>query len=135
LPLIQKNQIIRSLETDVRAATIAAQESIQLRQEVEKLVEGSSYLIKKKQAEPTAVHLLDEMTGIIPDHTWVNRIDIGSGEISLQGQSSAAAGLIALIEASPSFGDAQFRSPVTQVIRTDQERFHLSAVVLPGQDE
>jgi len=135
LPLIQKNQTVRSLETEVQAATVAAQASIELRQEVEKLVEGSSYLIKKKQSDPTIVYLLDEMTGIIPDHTWVNRIDIGSGEIQLQGQSSAAAGLIALIEASPNFGGAQFRSPVTQIIRTDQERFHLSANILPGQDE
>ena len=135
LPLVQKNQLIRSLETDVQAATAAAQASIQLRQEVEKLVEGSGYLVNKKQSEPTIVRLLDEMSGIIPDHTWVNRIDIGGGEISLQGQSAAAAGLIALIEASPSFGAAQFRSPVTQVIRTDQERFHLSADILPGQDE
>ncbi len=135
LPLIQKNQIIRSLETDVKAATVAAQASIELRQEVEKLVEGTSYLIRKKQSEPTVVHLLDEMTGIVPDHTWVNRIDIGSGEISIQGQSSAAAGLIALIEGSPSFGGTQFRSPLTQVVRTDQERFHLSADILRGQDE
>jgi len=135
LPLIQKNQVISSLEADVQSATLAAQASIQLRQEVEKLVEGSSYLVRKKQSEPTVVRLLDEMTGIIPDHTWVNRVDIGNGEISLQGQSSAAAGLISLIEASPSFGAAQFRSPVTQVIRTDQERFHLSADILPGQDE
>jgi len=135
LPLVQKNQLIRSLETDVQAATAAAQASIKLRQEVEKLVEGSGYLVNKKQSEPTIVRLLDEMSGIIPDHTWVNRIDIGGGEISLQGQSAAAAGLIALIEASPSFGAVQFRSPVTQVIRTDQERFHLSADILRGQDE
>ena len=135
LPLIQKNQTVRSLETAVQEATVAAQASIELRQEVEKLVEGSSYLIKKKQSEPTVVHLLDEMTGIVPDHTWVNRIDIGSGEISIQGQSSAAAGLIALIEDSPSFGGTQFRSPLTQVVRTDQERFHLSADILREQDE
>ena len=135
LPLIQKNQTVRSLETAVQEATVAAQASIELRQEVEKLVEGSSYLIRKKQSEPTVVRLLDEMTGIVPDHTWVNRIDIGSGEISIQGQSSAAAGLIALIEGSPSFGGTQFRSPLTQVVRTDQERFHLSADILREQDE
>lgn len=135
LPLIQKNQMIRLLETDVQAATVAAQASIHLRQEVEKLVDGSRYLVRKKQTELTMVHLLDEISGVIPDHTWVNRIDIAAGEISLQGQSAAAAGLIASIEASPTFRNARFRSPVTQIVRTDQERFHLSAEISPGPDE
>ena len=135
LPLIQKDQKIRSLEAEVQVATVAARASSQLRREVEELVSGSSYLVDKKQAEPTIVYLLDEMTGVIPDNTWVNRIDISNDEIQLQGQSGSAAGLIALIEASPTFGNAQFRSPVTQIVRTDQERFHLSADVLPGQDE
>lgn len=135
LPLIQKDQMIHLLEAEVQAAAVAAQASSQLRQEVEKLVGGSSYLTRKKKTESTIVDLLDVMTGVIPDHTWVNRIDISNDEIQLQGQSGSAAGLIALIEASPTFGNARFRSPVTQIVRTDQERFHLSAEIIPGQDE
>ena len=135
LPLLQKERMIRTLEVEVQAAAIAAQGTSQLRQEVEKLVEGSRYLVKKKQTDPTAVELLDEMTRIIPDNTWVDRIDIDNGEIQLHGQSGSAAELIALIEVSQTFGNAQFRSPLTQVLRTEQERFHIAAEVLPGQDE
>lgn len=135
LPLLQKNQTIDSLQAEVQEATVAAQAGNQLRQEVEKLVDGSSYLIKKKQTALTAMQLLDEMTRVIPDDTWVNRIDMNNGEIQLQGQSGAAAGLIALIEASPMFQNVRFRSPVTQVARTEQERFHLSAEAVSGQNE
>ncbi len=79
--------------------------------------------------------LLDDMTRIIPDDTWVNRVDFSDGEIQLQGQSGAAAGLIGLIEASPTFHNARFRSPVTQIARTSQERFHLSADTVQGPAE
>lgn len=126
-PLLEKNRTIRSLETEVSEATIGARASNQLRQEVEDLVAGSRYLVEKKQAGPTMTQLLDDMTGVIPDDSWVDRIDINGGEIQLRGQSASAAGLIGLIEASPAFGNARFRSPLTQVARTNQERFHLSA--------
>jgi general secretion pathway protein L len=135
LPLLQKNRMIDSLQAEVQEATVAAQAGNQLRREVEKLVDGSSYLIKKKQTALTIMQMLDEMTRVIPDDTWVNRIDMNNDEIQLQGQSGAAAGLIALIEASPMFHNTRFRSPVTQVARTEQERFHLSAEAVPGQNE
>lgn len=127
LPLLQKNTTIRSLEAEISEAAIGAQASNQLRQEVENLIAGSIYLVQKKRTEPTMTQLLDDMTRIIPDDTWVNRVDFSDGEIQLQGQSGAAAGLIGLIEASPTFHNARFRSPVTQIARTSQERFHLSA--------
>jgi len=127
--------MIDSLQAEVQEATVAAQTGNQLRREVEKLVDGSSYLIEKKQTALTVMQLLDEMTRVIPDDTWVNRIDMNNGEIQLQGQSATAAGLITLIEASPMFHDVRFRSPVTQVARTEHERFHLSATAVPEQIE
>lgn len=135
LPLLQKNQAIDSLQEKVRAAATAAQSGNQLRLEVEELIEGSNYLINKKQTERTIMQLLDEMTRLIPNDTWVNRIDMNNGEIQIQGQSGTAAGLIAKIEASPVFHNVRFRSPVTQVARTDKERFHLSADISSEQDE
>jgi general secretion pathway protein L len=127
LPVLQKNRTIRWLEAQVGEATIAAQASIELRKDVEKLTAGSNYLVEKKLSEPTVMQLLDEMTLIIPDDAWVNRIDISDGEIQLHGQSDSAAGLIVLIEESAAFHNARFRSPVTQVARTNKERFNLSA--------
>jgi general secretion pathway protein L len=135
LPVVQKSRAISSLEDDIAEAMTAASAGNQLRQEVEKLVVGSKYLIEKKQTETTMMHLLDEMSRVIPDNTWVNRIDIKDGEIQLQGQTASAAGLIALIEESPTFLSAQFRSPITQVARTNQERFHLSASILPSANK
>ncbi len=62
-----------------------------------------------------------------PDDTWLNRIDIRGNEIQIQGESSTAEMLISLVDSSPLFQNPQFRSPVTQVPRSERERFHLSA--------
>jgi general secretion pathway protein L len=126
LPIMQKAHAINSLEEAISQAMTAASENNQLRLDVEKLVKGSKYLVERKRTEKTMMHLLNEISRVIPDDTWVNRIDIAHGELQLQGQSGSTPGLIDLIEESPAFHKAQFRSPITQVARTNQERFHLS---------
>ena len=77
-----------------------------------------------------AVQLVDEVSRILPDHTWVSRLDISATELQIQGQSEASSSLIAIVEASPYFENASFSSPVVQVQGTDADRFHLSADVV-----
>jgi general secretion pathway protein L len=73
------------------------------------------------------LELLDELTRILPDDTWITRLDIKGSELEIQGQSASAAALIPLIESSSILQNPRFRSPVTQIPRSDVERFHLSA--------
>jgi general secretion pathway protein L len=127
LPLVQKEQVVRALEAELQNAVAEAKESTQLRQDVETLAEGSRLLMEKKQSNILIIQVIDEVSRILPDHTWLNRLDIAGDEIQVQGQSSSAAALIALIESSPMLHNARFRSPVIQVPRTNEERFHLSA--------
>jgi len=70
---------------------------------------------------------MDELTRILPDDTWITRLDIKGSELEIQGQSSSAAALIPLIESSSILQNPRFRSPVTQIPRSDAERFQLSA--------
>ena len=135
LPLVQKKQVIRMLEPQVEEAIAEAKDGNQLRQDVEKLAEGSSFLVQKKQSNLLVVQVINEVSRILPNHTWISRLDIAGDEIQLQGQSSSAAALIAIIESSPMLHNARFRSPVIQIPRTDGERFHLSAEVIWGQSQ
>ena len=84
-------------------------------------------ILPTNHGESMVMRLLDEMTRIVPDGTWVSQLDIKGIEVQVQGQSPAAASLIGLLEDSESFSNPQFRSPVTQIPRSDLERFHLSA--------
>lgn len=130
LPIVQKNRAIEALEAEVQVGAAAAREGNQLRRDLEKMAEASRFLVEKKRAETMAVQLVDEVSRILPDHTWVSRLDISAIELQIQGQSEASSSLIAIVEASPYFENASFRSPVVQVQGTDADRFHLSADIV-----
>ncbi len=132
LPIWHKRQVIKTLEPELQAAAQQASEVRRLREEVELLQAGSRFLIEKKQSSLLVVQVMNEITRILPDDTWINRLEISGAEVQLQGQSTAAAALIPLIESSSILRNARFRSPVTQVARSNAERFHLSADIVPG---
>ena len=75
------------------------------------------------------VELIDEISRILPDHTWIARLDLSDDELQIQGQSSASSSLIGIIESSPWFENARFGSPVVQIAGTETDRFHITATV------
>ena len=127
LPLLDKRQKIRALEPLLETADAKAKEAQRLRNEVDQLTANSRFLTDKKQSSLPILQVMDELTRILPDDTWITRLDIKGSGLEIQGQSSSAAALIPLIESSSILQNPRFRSPVTQIPRSDVERFHLSA--------
>lgn len=132
MPLINKKQVINTLETRVELATRKAKIVQRLREQVEQLSTGSDFLVKKKQLTPMALEIIDELTRILPDDSWINNLTIKGKEIQIQGFSTAAASLIPLIESSERLHNPRFRSSVTTSQGSDSEKFHLSAEVTGG---
>lgn len=110
----------------VAAARTAAQEVAGLREETERLLTEGRFLIDRKRAIPSALSVLDELTRLLPDDTWVNEVQIKESGVRVSGYSAAASALVALIDAAPGFKAPGFRSPVTQDARTGLERFTLA---------
>ena len=133
IPIVQKNRVIEEIEAQVQAAAAEAREGSELRQNLENMADASRFLIEKKATQTMIVELIDEVSRLLPDHTWISRLDLADGQLQLQGQSSASASLIATIESSPRFANARFRSPVVQVAGSDKERFHISADIVEVQ--
>ena len=129
LPLLQKQQVLSELEPQLIAAVAQDESANELRQQVARLVAGSGHLVRKKQTGLSVLRTINELTRVLPDHTWINRLDISETEIQLQGQSSSSAMLISLLEGSPVLKSVRFRSPVIRIPSTGEERFHLSAEI------
>ena len=129
LPLVNKLQVIPALEARTELVTVQAEVARRLREQVEQLGTGSRFLIEKKHGMPLALEIINELTRILPDDTWINRLDIKGQEVQIEGQSASASALIPLIESSDKLRNPRFRSPVTRMPRTNTERFHLSAEV------
>ena len=80
--------------------------------------------------------IIRELTDVLPDNTWLNRLDIDGTQFQIQGQSETAALLIQLIESSPLLYNVRFSSSVVKVPRSITEQFHISAdVTLTGHNQ
>jgi general secretion pathway protein L len=130
IPIVQKDRAIEGLETQVQAAAAEARQGAELRQDLEKMAAASQFLVQKKASDLMIVELVDQISRIVPDHTWIARLDLSGTELQIQGQSSASSSLISIIESSPWFENVRFASPVVQITGTDNERFHIVATVM-----
>lgn len=131
LPMLNKLQVIDLLEARAEMVTGKAEVTRRLREEVQQLGADARFLADKKQATPLTLEIIDELTRLLPDDTWINRLDIKGQEVQIQGESASAAALIPLIESSDLLDNPRFRSPVTRLTHTNTERFHLSAELAP----
>lgn len=127
LPIWQKAGYARELEGRLAQARTQSEEILALRQKVDRAKLENRFLEAKKLSTLQALQILNELTLVIPDDTWISNFEIREKTLHLQGQSAASAALIPLIDASPLFKNVSFRSPVTQNRQNDTERFHISA--------
>jgi general secretion pathway protein L len=126
LPLWEKRQVIRSLEAELGAVGEEVRTAQQLRDDLGRLTEEASFLVGKRRSTPLALAVLNELTHLLPDDTWIKSLRMRGGELQLNGFSAASAALIPILDASPFFRNVRFLSPVTRDRATDAERFHLA---------
>ncbi len=131
LPLIQQSRQLTALESEISINRKSAIQLQKLKTQKQNIIEQINFLAIKHQSKLPSIELLNEVTKIIPDHTWLTRLIVKNNQLQLQGESSNASSLIQLIESSSLFTQAQFRSPVTQNTANGKDKFHLSAKLVP----
>lgn len=132
IPLEEKRTAAETLLARVAEAKSESDETIRLGQEVERLRKEGRFLTEEKRKSPSVLRMLDELTRIMPDHTWLFELKVSGGEVSIAGYSSAASQLIGLVDDSPMFQTPRFRASVTQDPRSGLERFSLSFATEEG---
>ncbi|HOW75881.1 MAG TPA: PilN domain-containing protein [Candidatus Competibacteraceae bacterium] len=130
LPLWQYRTLVIGLQQQVDALQRESSQVLTLREQLGKAVQSSRFLVQKKQSRPPVIELLRELTAILPDNTWLERLQIKGETLQLIGQSASASALVSVVEESKLLGDAAFASPVTNDRRTGKERFVLGARVV-----
>jgi general secretion pathway protein L len=129
MPVIDQRLIQQSLQQQVVVAKEAATRAEDARSQLRALLEPGKEFARLRSSTPLAVAVLNEVTEIVPDDTWLNRLEIGRGQIRLQGESEQAAALLALFEANQMFSDARFSSTVTRNARSERDRFAIEATI------
>jgi general secretion pathway protein L len=84
-------------------------------------------LAKRKQSTPSSVMVLEAVSRVLPDNTYVTELRIEGDKIQVVGMTKDAPSLIRLMEQSPQFTRATFFAPTTQAPNEPGERFHIEA--------
>jgi general secretion pathway protein L len=127
LPLRAKQATLAELGTRLEQARTEAEAADKLRLEVEDTLRHSSYLIDKRRTTPPVAAILDEVTQLLADDTYLVRFRVGGDQLQISGYATKASALIADLEASEVLADVSFSSPVTLDPRVGKERFDLTA--------
>jgi general secretion pathway protein L len=92
---------------------------------------GHRILEQLKHEAPSSVVVLDTLSRILPDHTYVTELRIEDNKLRLTGVTQDAPSLIGVIEKSGRFGGASFFAPTTQLPSESGEHFHIEAAIQP----
>jgi general secretion pathway protein L len=129
-PLHQKQEALAAEQAELMNVRAAALHVDQLENQLTERLDRSQYTVAEKHNGRTGTELLNEISRLLPDHTWVVQFSWHEGGVSLSGYSKEPSALIGLLEQSEMLDSVRFNSPVTLDQRLGLHRFNLAASVL-----
>src|ERR1700730_15530912 len=90
-----------------------------------------SLLARRKQTTPSSVMVLEAISRVLPDTTYVTELRIEGDKVQVVGISQDAPSLVRLMEQSPQFSRATFFAPTTRAQNDPGERFHIEVHITP----
>jgi general secretion pathway protein L len=113
---------ISDIRSTARAGQVAQSESA---------AAAEQSLVRRKWDTPSPVMVLEALSQLLPDHTYVTELRMEGSKLRLTGVTGDAASLIGLLEQSGRFARVSFFAPSTRSPPDNNERFHIEAVVQP----
>lgn len=132
-PVWQQSEAVDSLKTRIKILQKQTQVIEAQQQEIDAIRAETQKLIDIKQQSPALLAVLNELSKLLNDETWLTHLQFSETHVQIQGQSPAASALIGLLEASDFFSNVSFVSPLTQDKTSGRERFQISMdITMPG---
>ncbi len=128
-PLQSKESHLIELKEILQKARGSASESDDLTKRVDDMAKRSRFVVSQKRDRFTVMDLLNEVTDLLPDDTWVLQFGRRGEQVTISGYSVKPSALIGILEDSDMLNQVRFSSPVTNDPRVGRERFNISAVV------
>jgi len=133
IPFWRAQSTLNALTAQLAEVRRQAGTSIDLQKQIDAQIQDQRFLTDRRLRMPTVTELLDTITRLTPDNTWLTELQINGSEIHLIGASVSATALLGLVDQSPAFRNAAFRSSITQDPRLKRERFDISARIAPRE--
>ena len=120
---------VAELEDAIAEVRGEAMQVDRIRKQITGASEAAGFLATRRAESPLAVELLADITRILPDDTYLDRLVIGRNSVQLQGKSSNAQQLIERVNQSPYMSAAAFRGSTRLDARSGLEIFEINAQV------
>jgi general secretion pathway protein L len=139
IPLWQKREYAKDLRALADQARTRAAVSETLRVELDTRIADYNTALERKFAYPGALAVVDTVSRVLPDDTWLTQFEMKSlakgketqRELMLRGETANAGRLVQLFEESQFFAQAAQRGPTTKIQPGPGEIFDLGAQVKP----
>lgn len=122
-----RTDAVQRLQVEVDEQRDEARAVMRLRDELDAAAEGANFLAVEKASQPSMLLLLDELTQLLPDDTFLERLSVARGELSLAGQSEQAPQLVKLLQNANTFRGVALSGSIQPDTRTGKDRFNLTA--------
>lgn len=134
-PLLLQEMRIAELQDRVAALRSEAANVQTMQQELERAATESAFVTERKQQLPEVLDVLNILTQVLPDDTWLERFEMKARRIRIQGLSADASSLIELLENTYLLHDVTFDSPVVRDPRVERFRFQIVAELSARDDK
>ncbi|HYA47950.1 MAG TPA: PilN domain-containing protein [archaeon] len=104
----------RALERALRSVQPQAQQLRQQNQETSTLEARAALLENLRATNWHKLDMLQQLTKLLPDGTWLQELRIGEDMVEMNGFSNHAAELVPPLENSPFFTQVEFTAPITR---------------------
>ncbi len=103
-----------------------------IRTQIEDASEAAGFMLSKRGESIPTVRVLAEVTRIMPDDTFFDRMRIWEGTVQMQGKSDNAQRLIEIVNDSEMLENASFRGPTRRDSSSGKEIFDLNSDLEQG---
>jgi Tfp pilus assembly protein PilN len=104
----------RALERALRRVEVPAQQLRRQNQETSRIETRATVLENLRTGNWQKLHLLRQLTKLLPDGTWLQELHISEDTVEINGYSNRAAELVPPLENSPYFTQVEFTAPITR---------------------
>lgn len=122
---------IADMEREIAVLKPRAEAGLARRGDADRQAEGAARAIAARAAAPIATAVLEEVTRLLPDDTWLAQFNIVSGRVEIEGSTASATNLVPLLEGSSLFAAVSFRAPLTTNAVTRREHFQFVIELAP----
>jgi general secretion pathway protein L len=130
IPVIRQQNAIADTAQQIAALQPAEQAALALRQTLAIASSGQA-AVKAAQSSGDALQMVAALTDALPDGTYLSDLTLKDGDLTIDGQSSNAAKLIAVLSGTQHFQNPSFSAPVTRAINGSADLFSIRATVAP----